>query len=219
MTSSDGVTRYPLSWPAGWKRTTSRQHGKFNRKETDHHRRPDGSTYTRQITRDLTVANAVARLQAELDRLGASDAVISTNLRLRLDGLPRSDQGDPGDPGVALYFRLKKQDRCLACDRYWRVADNIAAIAAHIEALRAIERYGVGTLDQAFAGYAALPPAADAWWLIFNLPQSATLVQVEARFLELARAAHPDAGGSHNDMARLTAAREAARKALRGSEG
>lgn len=211
----DGVTRYPLAWPTGWKRTTSRQHGKFNRKETEYRQNGNGQSYAVQRTKDLTVANAVARLQAELDRLGASDAVVSTNLRLRLDGLPRSDQGDPGDPGVALYFRLKKQDRCLACDRYWRVADNIAAIAAHIEALRAIERYGVGTLEQAFAGYAALPPAADAWWLVFNLPQSSSLDQVEARFRELARTAHPDVGGTHNEMARLTAAREAAKKSFR----
>jgi hypothetical protein len=33
------------------------------------------------------------------------------------------------------------------------VADNIAAIAAHIDAIRRQDRYGVGTLDQAFAGY------------------------------------------------------------------
>jgi hypothetical protein len=115
-----------------------------------------------------------------------------------------------------MYFRRKNQDYVLACDRFTRLPDNIAAIAAHIEAMRTMERYGVGTLEQAFAGYAALPPAADAWWLVLNLPQSSTLDQVDARFRELARAAHPDAGGSHNDMARLTAAREAARKDLRG---
>jgi phenylpropionate dioxygenase-like ring-hydroxylating dioxygenase large terminal subunit len=31
----------------------------------------------------------------------------------------------------------------MPCDRYTRVADNIAAIAAHIDATRAIERHGV----------------------------------------------------------------------------
>lgn len=70
------------------------------------------------------------------------------------------------------------------------------------------------TPRQAFAGYTALPPATDAWWLVFNLPQTASLVQVEERFKELARAAHPDVGGTHNDMARLTEARANARKAL-----
>jgi hypothetical protein len=200
----DGITRYPLSWPVGWKRNVYRQHATFGKKAAG------------DMKRRLNLDDAVGRLQTEMDRLGAADgAIISTNLRLRLDGRPRGDQGEPGDPGAAVYFRLKKQDRVLACDRYYRVADNIAAIAAHIEALRAIERYGVGTLEQAFSGYTALPPAADAWWLILNLPQSSTLDQVEARFRELARTAHPDAGGTHNDMSRLTAAREAARKELR----
>lgn len=201
----DGVQRYPLAWPAGWKRTVYRLHAAFGKKAAG------------EMKKRLSLDDAVGRLQAEMDRLGAADdAVISTNLHLRLDGRPRGDQGEPSDPGVAVYFRLKKNDRVLACDRYWRVADNIAAIAAHIEALRAIERYGVGTLEQAFAGYAALPPAADAWWLVLNLPQSSTLDQVDARFKDLARTAHPDvAGGSHNDMARLTAAREAARTAFR----
>jgi hypothetical protein len=201
----DGVTNYPLAWPAGWKRTSqaARVRPQF------------GTKAPGEWKRDITVIQAVERLSDELARLGAATYLVSTNLRTRQDGLPRSDQGTPADPGAACYFTLRKQQRCLACDRYVTVAGNIAAIAAHVAALRAIERYGVGTLDQAFAGYTALPPAADAWWLVFNLPQTATLDQVDERFRELAKAAHPDAGGSHNDMARLTAAREAARKALR----
>lgn len=203
---NDQATRYPLAWPTGWKRTVGRQNASFGKKAAG------------EMKKRLNLDDAVGRLQMEMDRLGAADgAVISTNLRLRLDGRPRGDQGEPTDPGVAVYFRLKKQDRVLACDRYYRVADNIAAIAAHIEALRAIERYGVGTLEQAFAGYASLPSAPDAWWLVLNLPQSATLDQIEARFRELARTAHPDVGGSHHDMSRLTAAREAARTAMRSA--
>ena len=41
-----------------------------------------------------------------------------------------------------LYFHLKKQPYAMACDRYTTVADNLAAIAAHIDAVRAIERHG-----------------------------------------------------------------------------
>lgn len=199
----EGVTRHPLTWPAGWKRAAWRDQAKFGKKAAGDHKR------------SLTVDDAITRLTGELDRLGATDAVLSTNLAVRLDGRLRQDQAAPSDPGVAVYFRLKKQDRCFACDRWNRVADNIAAIAAHVEALRAIERYGVGTIEQAFAGYTALPPAADAWWLVFGIPQTSTLDQVEAKFRELALIAHPDRGGSQNDMSRLTAAREAARRALR----
>src|ERR1700754_2257569 len=110
----DGATRYPLSWPTGWKRTFYRQSASFGKKAAG------------EMKKRLNLDDAVGRLQTEMDRLGAADgAIISTNLRLRLDGRPRGDQGEPGDPGVAVYFRLKKQDRVLACDRYSRVADNI----------------------------------------------------------------------------------------------
>ena len=52
---------------------------------------------------------AVRRVRDELRRLGASDddCVISSDLKLRLDGLPRSDQGQPRDPGVAVYWRKR----------------------------------------------------------------------------------------------------------------
>jgi len=166
-------------------------------------------------TQALTVADALGRLFNEMRRLGVreGDVIVSTNIRTRLDGLPYSNEAAPADPGAAVYFRLKKADRVLACDRYRSVAGNIAAIAAHIEALRAIDRYGVGTLDQAFAGYTALPANADAdWAIVLGVPPTASADEIEAAFRRLAMAAHPDRGGSHDEMARLNAAVTAARK-------
>ena len=213
MTTTTAPTeRFPLTWPAGWKRTPShqRQVSKFGKRRTR-----ENAAYS--TLEDLTIGEALDRLTAELQRLGARAVLISSNLRTRLDGLPYSNQPAPDDPGVAVYFRLNKQDRCLACDRYRRVAGNIAAIAAHVEALRAIDRYGVGTLDQAFAGYTALPhsPAFD-WRLEFGLSpqQPVTLEDVETIFRNLARVRHPDAGGTVDGMTRLTQARDAARKEL-----
>jgi hypothetical protein len=205
--------RFPLSWPAGWQRTPSskRQAAKFSKTKTQ---RIGESSYKRQES--LTVADAVARLIGELRRLGAQAGteVLSTNLVTRLDGMPRSDGANPADPGAAVYFRLKGQPRVLACDRWHRVADNIAAIAAHIEAIRAVDRYGVGSLDQAFAGYVALPEAATDWWVILGVSPNATWEDANEAFKRLAHAAHPDRqGGSHEQMARLTEAREKARKA------
>jgi hypothetical protein len=156
---------------------------------------------------------AISRLSGELDRLGATHPILSTNVETRLDGLPRSGQSNPDDPGAAVYFRFKGQPRALACDRWDRVADNIAAIAQHIDALRRIDRYGVGTMEQAFAGYAALPPSAEDWWLVLGVSQDATPEQIEAAFLARARVAHPDAGGNHHDMAKLSEARVIARAA------
>jgi hypothetical protein len=142
---------------------------------------------------------------------------LSTSQKLRLDGTPRSDLSEPADVGAAVYFTLNGQPRVLACDRWNRVADNIAAIAQHIDALRRIERYGIGDLNQAFAGYAALPPIGGTQggdWraeLGFESGDRLTLEIVEARYRKLLTERHPDRGGSHESVVRLNLARDAAR--------
>jgi hypothetical protein len=210
------ISRYPLSWPAGWKRTPARERrrAQFSRVEKAYNTQLGRTVNTG--TRALSVADALRRLQGELDRLGAVDAQLSTNVPMRLDGLPRSGQSEPADPGAAVYFLLKGKPLVLACDRWTRVADNIAAIAQHIDALRRIDRYGVGSLEQAFAGYTALPQHAgvEAWWEVLGCAPTVTVEEVEARHRALARAAHPDVGGSHAAMARLNRARDEARRAL-----
>lgn len=197
---------YPLQWPSQRHRTTMRRSANFN-------------TKTSNGQRNLTVAEAVYRLQREIDLLGASQYVLSTNLLLRLDGGPRSGQAEPDDPGAALYFHMAGTDHCLPCDRYNRVADNIAAIAKHIEATRAIERYGVANLSEMFAGFVALPPAGDrkrSWREVLGfVPMShPNRAGIELAFRNLAKMRHPDAGGSDGAMAELNRARDEALKEL-----
>jgi len=209
--------RHPLAWPAAWKRTpaSARKIARFH--ATRDHRGDPGSFRWRKQA--LTVADAIGRLADELRRLGvrAGDWLVSSDMEIRRDGLPYSDQRAPADPGVAVYFRLRGADRVLACDTWTRGADNLAAVAAHIAAIRAIDRYGVGTIDQAFAGYAALPPKGSTWrtTLGFAPDQIVTLDDVDAAFRARARDAHPDAAkGSHDAMSNLTAARIEARAEL-----
>jgi len=185
------ATKYPLSWPTGWQRTKAWER---KRAAFSSHKKP------------LTVWDAIGRVSGELSRLGATDEILSTNVAVRLDGLPRSGQAEPSDPGAAVYFKLKKQDRCLACDRWDRVADNIAAIAQHIDALRRIDRYGVGTMEQAFAGYAALPPTHEDWWLVLGVAQTATDEQIRAAYQALIKVHHPDVGGTHDGMSKINKA-------------
>lgn len=117
-----------------------------------------------------------------------------------------------GDPGVAVYFKLKGKPRVLACDKWHSAAENMAAIAGHIEAIRAVDRYGVGTLDQAFAGYQALPQTAASWFTVleFSEPPREWAV-IESRFKSLARVHHPDVGGNPETMAKINAAYDTAR--------
>jgi hypothetical protein len=213
---SDTHQRWPLEWPGNWPRTRERRRADFTQTKTDERETATegGATRTVRVKRSVPVSviGATGRLEAQLARLGARLPVLSTNVELRLDGRPRSDRSDPGDPGAAVYFTLHGAARCLACDRWDRVADNIAALAAHIDALRRIDRYGVGTLDQAFRGYTALQPATTEWWLVLEVSRQATIAQVEASFTRLAKIHHPDKpGGSHSAMSRLTEARELAR--------
>lgn len=205
------VQRFPLSWPAAWKRTPygQRKHAAFGKRVTT-----PGSVY--KMTASLEVGDGLRRLLGELERLGAKGVIISSNLTIRNDGLPYAGQKKMlDDPGVAVYFKLKGKDTVLACDRWFSVADNMAAIAGHIEAIRACDRYGVGSVEQAFAGYQALPaPAGVEWWTVLGVAVNASLEQVEDAWRAKAREAHPDTGGSHDEMARINAARDAARKAL-----
>jgi len=216
--------RYPLSWPRGWKRTKAheRQKASFQTHRTIEQRREDGSVRRDVNKKPVSVADALHRLLDQLRWLGVQegDCVISTNVPTRLNGLPYSAAREPEDPGAAVYFRLKKQDRVLACDAWTRVADNLTAIAQHIDALRRIDRYGVGTLDQAFAGYTALPAKGETWrtTLGFSLDETINAEMVEKAFRSRARTAHPDTpGGSHDAMASLTAARAEALSALGAS--
>ena len=207
------VPAYPLTWPPAWTRTPShvRRPAPFHKIRSQH---VASLNYTRKSKERLSVGDASAMLQRELRLLGATRVTISSNLRLRSDGQPHADQKKLlDDPGVAVYFTLKGAPRVLACDKWASAADNLAAIARHIDALRAVDRYGVGFLEQAFAGYTALPPAVGHDWrqtLGFRSDELVSPNGVEARFKTLAKQAHPDVGGDPNEMARLNAARDVA---------
>ena len=195
-------TRYPLQWPEGWKRTQS-----YQRKT---------ATFSRQ-GKALTVFDGVQRVLDELQRLGVhqDDVIVSTNLQTRLDGLPRSNQARPGDPGVCVYWKPAKSPmRCMAVDRYDEVQDNLAAVAATLEAMRSIERHGgAAILDRAFTGFAALPAPAGGkrdWWTVLELPSTASQAEIREAFNRLAREHHPDRGGSDERMAEIIRARDEA---------
>src|SRR6185437_2928884 len=103
---------------------------------------------------------------------------------------PRSDR-TPSDPGVAVYWREGKNTRCMAIDRYSRVPDNLAAIAATLDAMRAIERHGgAEILDRAFTGFVALP-APEQWFTILGVSANATAEEIKLAHRRLI-AAHPE---------------------------
>lgn len=172
-----------MNWPVGWPRTQA-QNRFFS---------PFGK-------RSVTVA--VDGLVHELQLLRCDSAVISRNAVLR---------GQPLDPGVAAYFRLKGADRVLACDKWLRPEENAWAIAKHVEAIRGQQRWGVGSVDQAFAGYTAIPEktGGEAWYETLGVPMDASEEVIRAAWRDKARVFHPDVGGSDEAMARINGALEA----------
>ena len=193
---------YPLDWPGAQPRT---RWSSIRRSNYD---------------RERSLYAALAEVQAELRRVHAdAGAILSTNVQLRRDGKPYSGMKQPEDRGVALYFRVFGTEHVLACDGWDRVEDNVWAIATHMAALRALDRTRVGTQEQAFAGYKALPAPdapqlpAEPWHEVLLVAPDATIDVIDAAYVALARKAHPDAGGSDEAMARLNGARQEARAA------
>lgn len=198
------VSAYPLQWPAGWPRTPDheRQRAHFGAKSS--------SGYGRQ---QVTLAAATRRVMDQIRlytraghpwRIDPDLVVVSTMLQIRkFDGLPRSGQRKPDDPGVAVYFQLDGQPVVLACDKWDRIEDNLVAVAKTLEAMRGMERWGVSDfLQRAFQGFAALPgPDTTTHWSgVLGVAPDASLADVKAAYMTLRSQHHPDRPGGDAQM-------------------
>lgn len=197
---------FPLDWPTGWPRTPAhaREDAKF-RTGAGGYRGAEGERQWRSAER-VSVATGTRRVTDELDRMRARGIVVSTNLALRQDGLPRSGQREPDDSGAAVYWTDRNgKPRAMAIDRYRRIADNLAAIGATLDAMRGIERWGGATiLERAFSGFVALPaPSGNSrpWWIVLGLEGRTELPteEVTAIYKRLRSEAHPDKPGGSAD--------------------
>lgn len=181
---------HPLAWPVGWPRTTVPQRSRFG----------DGEGQTLSWARD--------ELDRQLRLLGATDVVLSLNRGAR--------RGD--DQGAAVYFKLDGAPYCLPSDKWDRQGDNVWAIAKHIDALRGQQRWGVGSIARAFAGYRALTGVGERkpWFEVlgFRADSLPTIEELEKKVRELRLQHHPDRGGHGDQMAEINAAYTEGRKAL-----
>lgn len=195
---------YPLSWPDGWPRTAAQA-----RKRATFRASFDAARY---------------HLFHEVRRLGGRLPILSTNIPLRLDGMPRADwaRTKVDDPGVAIYFTMRGKQHVVACDHYELVQENLRAVGLSIACLRGLSRYGASTLmERAFSGFAQLPApgARRSCWDVLGMAgrpitnEHVTAVEaVEAAFRVKLKQHHPDVGGTDVQMAEINDARA---KALR----
>lgn len=215
---------YPLRWPDGWPKTAAADRDRG-------HQFKQGGSSTHSKTA-VTFYRARRLLVLELEKLGATQIVMSSSVDLRADGTPRTgvnpDRIDMKEPGAALYFMLKGRAMVMAQDAFDNPAANFRSLGLAIEAMRSLERHGGGTMmNRAFDGFAALPPPAGSkpkrpWWKVLRYsenPEERELLsvgEVKARFNTLAKRMHPDAGGDSDDLSELTGARDEAVAELGG---
>ena len=186
---NEDITKYPLSWPVNQARTDAGQ-----RRRAAFSTRNRGFSYG--PSRKHSIAESAHELEAEIRRMRGNDMIISSNLKVKSNGMPYSAQRTPDDPGVAVYFKWQDRDLVFACDKWLSIEDNLWAIVKHIEALRGQERWGVGSLDQAFAGYMALPdPDQRDWWDVLGVDRMTRDAEIRMAYIRLAKQYHPDAGG------------------------
>jgi len=128
--------------------------------------------------------------------------------RARQDGEIVSGAREPDDPGSAVYFELRGKKVCLACDQWRELWENLYAIGRTIEAMRAIDRWGVSDLlDRMFTGFIALTDdAGKSWPSILGVSGDATREQIKAAYREKMKSLHPDKGGTVYQAAELNEA-------------
>jgi hypothetical protein len=189
----------PLYWPEGWPRTPA---GKQDRGWQFKQRGSAG--WRDQLP---TFASARDRLYDELQRLGATSPIISTNHPTDRYGVPTESKRRVSDEGVAIYFKLNGRPMAMACDRFDNAAANMRSLGLAIEAMRQLERHGGGTMiERAFTGFVALP--SNSAWDVLGLRPGASRDEITKAYRAKAMECHSDHGGSDEKMARLNVARD-----------
>lgn len=174
---------YPLNYPKDKQRTMSPEHARFNQH---------------------SIYYATKELLSELNKLGANNITISSNLMTKADGLPYANQ-KVIDNGIAVYFTLKNKKQCFACDRWKRVEDNNWAIAKSVSAIRGLERWGSKDMvDSAFEGFKALPTSEQITQTKVRYFSGITSIgEAKQIYKNLVALMHPDAGGKQEDFIEL----------------
>lgn len=165
-----------------------------------------------------TYAKTLDLLETELAKVRAKEITVQAFFRLdqiRNDGWPYS-QAKPSAPGVILSFRTKDGALSFPCDRYHTIDDNLRAIALSLEALRAVDRYGVTKRAEQYAGWKRIEaPGANGFQTkedaaAFIIAQQDTptptyslIADVALRqevYRRAARRLHPDAATGNHDL-------------------
>jgi hypothetical protein len=185
------IEAFPLSWPIGFERSAKKQDSNFA----------------------CTVAQARDGVLKQLRLLGGINPIISSNVPLKRDGQMYSNERPvDGDTGIAVYWTWKNEQFVMACDKYYKLHENLRAIEKSIEALRGLERWGASDiLARAFTGFKVLPAGGtitENWWEVLDVKSTAKPEQIRDAYRRLSKVYHPDVvrTGDRNEFERITKA-------------
>lgn len=146
-------------------------------------------------------------LRREVDRLGGHQVVLQADVSegdIRIDGTLRAN-AHPADPGVRLLFDSNYGALVYQCDScsFWQ--HNVRSIALGLEALRAVDRYGINAVaGQQYKGYREIGTGSgdDRPETVLERHAGVTLAEagsVERLYRRAARRTHPDANEGRRD--------------------
>lgn len=145
-------------------------------------------------------------LERELEKLGARSAVIElalTEREIRLDGWPRSE-ARPSHPGAVISFDSKHGPLRYGTDAFPDWQANVRAIALGLEALRKVDRYGIGKRGEQYQGWRALGDGTPA----MSTREAEALLDRYGGEKSALKVTHPDTGGSDEEFAEVQTARQ-----------
>ncbi len=124
---------YRIDWPRGFDRTPPNEREPY----------PHNFRVTRR--------EAIENILEELRKMDARNVNILTDAEHqdRDSNIPYADSSYQ-DPGVVVYFDRDGANYAVPCDRWDSLRDNAQAIAKYLNAKRALDRYGVETVENEF---------------------------------------------------------------------
>jgi hypothetical protein len=147
------------------------------------------------------------RLEDEIDKLKGSDVVIGVvvdEAQIGFSGnLKAGGRTRFAHRGVEVSFDTPKRGRLVFhTDAYDDVTANLRAIGLGLEALRAVDRHGITSTDEQYAGFAALGPGGP------DPLRGKLLAERHGSVAEALKRTHPDHGGDPHDLADVQAYRK-----------
>lgn len=187
-----------IDWPVGWDRTPPAE------RERNH-------------SFQATLADTTKAIVAEMRRMDVDDWRASTGsggAYTKSNGLPKHN-ANPNDPGFVLRWSKDGEQFAVACDAYSRLRDNVRSVYLWVHETRMRGQRPVRTGDTEFA--AARLPAGDEEPVVAQEPPHEILEVapdadegvVQAAWRSKVKQAHPDSGGSQEELQRINAAKEA----------